>query len=422
MMKNKTVVLIFSLIVFVSIYFTACDITNPIIGQWWVDNTEPQEPEEPEPEYIALYKYIPQVTYDTIVQEKIVYQTVFVQLPPETVYQTVYEEKPVYEYIYEQLPPEVIYETVEVVKTVYQDVIQYIQAPPDQTSIIQWLTDPANEDDVGKIVEKIKELYPDAFTDYVEVPVPPEIIYQEVEVIKTVYQDVVQYIYVQTPPDKESIIQWLKDPTNQNDVEDIIRTIKEQIPIDVIKEIIKEIPPKDIMEYLKDEQIQYIVSKQPPQKIFQSIKIIGIEYVLFAGNSSTVNGDPQQGSQSALEAQEKAYNTTTINEMAQLLKDNATYIIMLHGHANPVLFTAGETKDLEELSNGRANDVRRVLMAAYNRIDGNQPATYENPGLVSRVSTSGYGGERVLFGNNTQYTALNRRVEMILFEIVTTVE
>jgi len=331
--------LIFSLIVIVSICFTACDITNPIIGQWWV---------EEEPEYIPLFKYIPQISYETMVQEEIVYKTVFVQLPPETIT----------EYVYEQLPPEIIYETIEVIKEV------------------------------------------------------PEYI--------TVYQNVIQYI--QTPPDKDSIINWLKDPANAGDVSTIINIIKTQIDPDDVKNIINQIPPEEIINYLTNEQIQYIVSQQPTQRILQSIKIISIEYVLFAGDSSTVNGPHGQSAQTDLTDQEKAYNLSVINGMAQLLKDEPNYIIMLHGHANPVTFTDGERSDLTILSNSRAADVRRVLMADYNIIDGNQPADYENPNLKDRVSCSGYGGERVLFGNNSPYTALNRRVEMILFEIVTTVE
>ena len=492
-MKNKTVILISSLIAFVSICFTACE--NQIINKWWVE-PEPKA-EEKEPEYIPLLKILPG-TYDTIIEEKIVYKTIFVKLPPEKIIETVYVDKPVYQIIYEQLPPEIIYQVITetVPEYITNTVTEYVQIPPDENTIIEWLTDTENKDDVKEIIKKIKELYPDEFIDYVYVHLPPEIIYQEVEKIKieyvdvyheietiinipippdedtiiqwltdtenkddvkeiiekikelypdefidyvyvhlppeiiyqgvekikteyvTVYQDVIKYI----PPDKETIIKWLKDPANQGDVEEIIREIKELIPVDVIKEIIKEIPPKDIMDYLTDEQIQYIVKQQPPQKILQSIKIIGIEYVLFAGDSSKVNGPHGTDGQTDLTPQEINYNTTNINEMAQLLKANATYIIMLHGHANPVTFTAGETEDLEKLSNDRANDVRRVLMAAYNKIDGNQTPTYENPGLVDRVSTSGYGGEKVLFGSNTQYTALNRRVEMILFEIITTVE
>jgi len=416
MMKNKTIILIFSLIVFISICFTACE--NPIINKWWVDKTEPEEQE-----YIPLVKIVP-INYDTVIEDKTVYQTVFVQLPPETVYQIVYEEKPVYqivyeqlppEIIYEQLPPEVIYETVEVVKTVYQDVIQYIQTPPDEASIIQWLTNTATEDDIKNIVDKIKELYPDAFTEYVNVPVPPEIIYQEVEVIKTVYQNVIEYI--QTPPDKDLIIQWLTDTANKSNVEEIIRTIKELIPDDVIKEIIKEIPPKDIMKYLTDEQIQYIVSQQPSKKILQSIRIIGIEYVIFAGNSSVVNGLHGENASTNLTPQETAYNTSSIKEMAQLLMDNPTYLLMLHGHANPTEFTDGETLVLKTLSLDRANDVRRVLLEEYNKLTVNPD---NNVKFEDRVSCSGYGGEKTLFGDNTQYTPLNRRVEMILFEIVTT--
>jgi len=341
-MKNKTVILIFSLIVFVSICFTACE--NPIINTWWVDKPE-------EPEYIPLLKSVP-INYDTVIEYEPVYKTIFVQLPPKTIYETVYVDKPVYEYIYEQLPPEVIYQTVEVIK--------------------------------------------------------------EVPVYETVYQDVIQYI--PTPPDKDTVIQWLTDPSNEDDVKEIIKIIKELIPEEVIKEIIKEIPPKDIIEYLTDEQIQYIVSQQPAKKILQSIKIIGIEYVLFAGDSSVVNGSHGSGAQTDLTDQEKAYNLSTIQEMAQLLRDNPTYIAMLHGHANPVTFTEGETSDLKKLSNDRANDVKRVLLDDYNKL----PVNPDNPAFDDRVSTSGYGGEKVLFGNNTTYTNLNRRVEMILFEIVTT--
>jgi len=337
-MRNKTIISIFSLIAFAAICFSTCTMGNPIIEKWWV------EPEPEEPEYIALYKYVPQVTYETIIQEKIVYETVFVQLPPEIIT----------EYVYEQLPPEIIYETVEVIKEV------------------------------------------------------PEYI--------TVYQDVI--VYIQTPPTKESIIEWLKDPANKDDVKEIIRIIKDEIPEDVIKEIIQKIPPDEIINYLTDEQIQYIVSKQPPQKIFQSIKIIGIEYVIFAGDSSVVNGPHGPSATTNLTDEEKKFNTSTIQEMAKLLNNNPTYIAMLHGHANPVTFTDGEKGDLIKLSNDRANAVKLVLLDEYDKLTPN-PA---NPPFNDRVSTSGYGGEKVLFGDNSSYTPLNRRVELILFEIVTTVE
>jgi len=334
-MKNKTTIFIFSLIAFASICFTACE--NPIINKWWEDKPE-------EPEYVPISKYIPQVSYETIIQEKIVYQTVFVQLPPEIITQ----------YVYEQLPPEIIYETVEVIKTEYVDV----------------------------------------------------------------YHDVIEYIDVPTPPTKESIIEWLKDPTNADDVKEIKEIIIETLTEDEIKEIIKKIPPEEILKYLTDEQIKYIVSQQPPHMILQSIKIIGIEYILFAGGSSVVNGDHGQGAQTDLSQQEKDYNTSTIKEMAKLLNNNPTYIAMLHGHANPVDFTDGEKGDLIKLSNDRANDVKRVLLAEYNKL----PVNPDNSSFNDRVSTSGYGGEKVLFGNNTSYTNLNRRVEMILFQIATTTD
>jgi hypothetical protein len=371
-MKNKTIISIFSLIVFAAICFTTCDMGNPIMEKWWVE----PEPKEEEPEYIPLTKNIPIVSYETIyktiIDKEIQYETIFVSLPPEIVYETVYVDKPVYEIVYEQLPPEII----------------YVQLPPEV---------------IYETVEKIV-----TETEYV-----------------TVYQEIEKIVEIEKPLDKDEIIKWLTNPDNEDDVKKIIEIIKDMIPKEVIEEIIKEIPPKDIMEYLTDEQIKYIVKQQPPSMILQSIRIIGIEYVIFAGSSDKVNGPPAEGANTSLTAQEISYNTSTIKEMAQLLKDNPTYILMLHGHANPVTFTDAEKAELTALSNDRATDVKRVLMAEYNGLKGENPINYtnptDNPDLNGRVSTSGYGGEKTLFANNNNYTPLNRRVEMILFEIVTTV-
>jgi len=351
-MKNKTIILIFSLIVFIAVCFPTCDMGNPIMEKWWEEKET--KPEKEEPEYIPLIKNVGY--YDIAIKEKIVYKTIFVNLPPEKIIEIVYVDKPVYEIVYEQLPPEIIYEVITETVTV---------------------------------------------TKY-----------------ETVYETIIEYVDVPTPPTKETIIDWLKDPANEDDAKEIIREIKDLIPVDVIKEIIKEIPPNEIIKYLTDEQIQYIVSQQPPQKILQSIKIIGIEYIIFAGDSSLFNGPHGSSANTSLTDQEIAYNTSTVKKMAQLLRDNPTYIAMLHGHANPVTFTDGEKDDLIKLSNDRANAVRQELLNEYNKL----PVNPDNPAFDDRVSTSGYGGEKVLFGNNTSYTALNRRVEMILFEIVTTVE
>jgi len=316
-MKNKTIVLISSLIVFIAICFPTCDIENPIMEKWWEE--EKTEPKDEEPEYIALIKNVGY--YDTAIKEKIVYKTIFEQLPPEIIT----------EYVYEQLPPEIIYQVITEIQTVYETVIEYVPSPPTEEDIIKWLEDPANKD---KVIE-----------------------------------------------------------------------------------IIKKIPPEEIVKYLTDEQIQYIVSQQPPQMILQSIKIIGIEYVIFAGDSSTYNGPPGPSANTSLTDEEKKFNDTTVQAMAKLMVDKSTYIAMLHGHANPVTFTDGEKGDLIKLSTDRANAVRQVLLTEYNKLTPPDKPTFDE-----RVSTSGYGGEKVLFGNNTQYTALNRRVEMILFEIVTTKE
>jgi Outer membrane protein and related peptidoglycan-associated (lipo)proteins len=336
-MKNKTVILIFSLIAFVSICFTACE--NLIISKWWED----------EPDYIPLTKKVGY--YDSIIKVKIVYKTIFQSLPPETITK--------YIYVYEQLPPEIIYQVVTETKTeyvyVYNTVIQYVPTPAP-------------------------------------------------------------------PPTKDEIIKWLKETATEDNIIEITNIIKEKIPEVVIKNIINNIPPEEIIKYLTDEQIQYIVSQQPAQsqKILQSIRIIGIEYIIFAGDSSIYNGPHGPSANTSLTAEEISYNDTTVKAMAKLMVENPTYIAMLHGHANPVTFTDGEKGDLIKLSNDRANAVRQVLLTEYNKVPP-IPTNPPNPPFNDRVSTSGYGGEKVLFGNNTTYTALNRRVELILFDIVTTV-
>jgi len=270
---------------------------------------------------------------------------------------------------------EVIYQTIY--DTIIEKEIEYqtivVQLPPEV---------------VYETVYVDKPIY-----EYIYVQLPPEVIYQ------TVKEIVIQYIDVPTPPTETDIIKWLKEPANE----------------DKVKEIIKQIPPEKIIEYLNEDQIKTIVESQPPQMIFQCINPIDIEFIIFAGDSSTVNGPPGSGANTSLTPQETAYNTSTIKEMAKLLRDNPTYIILLHGHANPVLGTIDEKIQLASLSMNRANDVKRVLQDEYNSL----PTNPLNPDFNKRISCSGYGGEKTLFASNTSYSALNRRVEMILFEIVT---
>lgn len=95
-------------ILFTGIFITACE--NKIFGSWW------EEPEEYDFDYVAIMKDIPIFIYETIIEERIVYETVYeiiekivVEKYPEYIYvpgDTVYIEKP--------LPPEILLQHINI--------------------------------------------------------------------------------------------------------------------------------------------------------------------------------------------------------------------------------------------------------------------------------------------------------------------
>jgi len=303
---------------------------------------------ETEPEYIPITKMIPQVTYETVIEHDIIYKQVIVQLPPEVIHDTIIKE-------------------VEVEK----DIPVYIfQTIIEQVPYIVFVT----------ITETKYETIHDT-------------IIQEVEKI------------VHDPPNEDQINQYIKDHTKE-----VLEIIKQDPDWkEIIKEIIKDIPPEDLVTYLTDEQIKYIIQQQPPQIILQTLNIVDIEYIIFAGSANQYNGPPGAGANTSLTAQEKTSNDVSVSGIAKALKNNPNYLIMLHGHANPTtLNDPDEIGDLMKLSEDRAKAVEAELRKQYKAISGGVDID------DSRVTVSGYGGEKNLFGQNTAYTALNRRVEMIL--------
>ena len=360
-MKNKNHIFAFFLIAMACAFFITC--SNPIIEKWWQDDKEP--------EYIysdLILKNIPIETIKILVEKEKVYETIFVDLPPEIIYETKYETKYIYEYIIEQLPPEIIYETI----------IEY------------------EEKEV--IVEVIKEIIK-------EVPVPQPPTEEEI------------YIYIKEHPDE--IIKIIKE--KETLYEYIKETIIKELTEEELKEIIKNIPPEIIIEYLTDEQIKYIVKQQPPEIILQSIQIIGIEYIIFSGDQIKYNEAAASGAASNLSQAEKDTNNLNVLAMAKALIEHSEYNMILHGHANPTKDPTdpGYNQDLQEcidISNTRAVNVAIELNNVYKNTPGGGSGIYPS----SRVETSGYGGEKNLVSGSTLYAGLNRRVEMILFRLVTT--
>ena len=199
--------------------------------------------------------------------------------------------------------------------------------------------------------------------------------------------------------------------------------------------IIRDIPYEKIVEV--------IVDGGGTLSTIQNLKIIAIEYIIFSGDQHLYNQDAAQGASSNLNAQERSTNDKTINAMAQSLKANPSYLIMLHGHANPANFDKEELKECEDISKSRACEVAKVLWHRFKDIGGNPDAPPEWGGPKDGVKTDynietwcndvwfsatwdgrmskpkGYSHDNThtLYPPNSTYAGLNRRVEMILFEI-----
>ena len=190
--------------------------------------------------------------------------------------------------------------------------------------------------------------------------------------------------------------------------------------------ILKNIP---VPQYIYETVIQTVVEEKIIEKIIptpvtenmilQCIEIIGIEYIIFAGDSRTFNGPPVPPAVTPLSTEEIAYNISIVEGVAKMLKENKDYLVLLHGHANPTDFTQGELQELTQLSKDRADAVEVELKAEFIAQGGDLIQPDPDLDWDDRVSAKGYGGEKTLFGNNSPYTQLNRRVEVILFRIKT---
>jgi outer membrane protein OmpA-like peptidoglycan-associated protein len=409
--------------------------------KWWVEKT----PEPEEPLYIPIIKTLPpEVFYQTIVETDYIREKIYEQLPPEVIvqyvpqyfYQTVYEEitrdptpaeiqefinqlppelifqyltDDQKEYIKEQIPPEVIIEQLPpevVIQYVPEEVYEYIYETEYQTIYETIYREIERDPTEEEIQEYIKQLPPerilsyltDEQIEYIKEQIPPRVIIQQLPpeiVIQT--ETVYQYIY-------------------ETEYQTIYKEITRNPTPEEIQEFIKQLPPETIFQYLTDEQIQYIKDRIPPEVIIQqlppqiwlqSILIADIEYIIFSGDATVYNVNSPTLGGTNLTVQEKATNDDIINVMAEALKSK-DYMLILHGHANPVTGTAAEAVQLAQISLDRANSVSDRLKSLYT---GDEP-------LDNRITTKGYGGLRnVSTTGSSAYSSLNRRVEAILFMI-----
>ena len=175
-----------------------------------------------------------------------------------------------------------------------------------------------------------------------------------------------------------------------------------------------------------------VLVNAPPEVWRQYIDVVEIEFIVFAGDSGTYNGPPEGLAVTPLTAAEQARNDMLVMHMAQELSDKhdefedtfnvrtIPYFLLLHGHANPVLFTEAEKAELTILSNRRTAAVEAELVDVFNSGTLMPLPVYTDATEFGKlISKEGYGGGMTIGGEamSNQWAALNRRVELILFTI-----
>jgi len=148
---------------------------------------------------------------------------------------------------------------------------------------------------------------------------------------------------------------WVKDEPEPEYI-----PVYRDIPYEEIVNIIVEMPivsPPDVIEIVKN------------------LRIVAIEYIIFSGDQYLYNEASPSSTGTSLNKTEKDTNDSTVRSMAQALLANpgykagpqATlgYMLMLHGHANPVEMTEAERKELKALSTARAIEVEKEIKRVF---------------------------------------------------------
>ncbi|MCL2601199.1 MAG: hypothetical protein FWD91_00135 [Treponema sp.] len=144
--------------------------------------------------------------------------------------------------------------------------------------------------------------------------------------------------------------------------------------------------------------------------IFQNISVITIEYVLFAGNQPEFNNPQAIDGASNLSTAQMESNQRVLDMAATMLREKPEYLVLLHGHANPVDGSPGELDELKQISTDRAISTSVALRTTF---IGN--GAFSADDINSRMRATGYGGG--LTKGDSLHADVNRRVEVIIFTI-----
>ena len=165
---------------------------------------------------------------------------------------------------------------------------------------------------------------------------------------------------------------------------------KFSLPRRAINQVIREI----VYEY---EYVE-ILREIPPVEIISRVLISQVEYILFAPDIAVFNRGLDHDAQSL--------NELVINHVAQSLRENSDFHIRIEGHANPVTHAPGEIEELAALSEARANEVARLLR--------------ERGVAEEQIVVIALGGTRTVAAEEDHdHWNMNRRVELIMVQLET---
>ena len=141
-----------------------------------------------------------------------------------------------------------------------------------------------------------------------------------------------------------------------------------------------------------------VIKTIPPNEIVKRIMITSVEYIIFAGDIGRYN--------IGIDRDAQGLNELVLNSIAQFLKDNPDCVVRIDGHANPVTTNPSEAEELAMLSRQRSLAVADQL---------------RQRGIAdSQMAIIYHGGEKtVVPQSDTEHRNRNRRVELVLMQVET---
>ncbi|MCL2758647.1 MAG: InlB B-repeat-containing protein [Treponema sp.] len=145
---------------------------------------------------------------------------------------------------------------------------------------------------------------------------------------------------------------------------------------------------------------RWIQNDIPPIEIVQRVRIFGVYYVDFAGSQIEFNNPrPGAGASTSLTAAQVNNNTSTVQNVVNIMLQHPDFVLQLSGHANPIDNTDEERAELETISTARSQSVLEEFISK-----GIPRSSMINAGYNDRIYGDGSRG------------SLNRCVEIVIVE------